>query len=79
MYQWKWKLGIDITLLVGAEVLWEEEGFLFGFKSWQAWAVSKVLWEWIPNVVSSKAKESAKAMSLAFVLCDFLAGVRRKA
>ena len=69
MYQWKWKLGIDITLLVGAEVLWEEEGFQFGFKRSQGWAVSKMLWEWIPNV-GSKARESAQAMSLAFVLLD---------
>ena len=34
------------------EILWEEEGFQFGFKRWQGWAVSKVLWEWIPNVGS---------------------------
>ena len=26
------------------EILWEEEGFQFGFKRWQVWAVSKVLW-----------------------------------
>ena len=59
------------------EILWEEEGFQFGFKRWQGWAVSKVLWEWIPNV-GSKARESAEAMSLAFVLLDFQhAGVRR--
>ena len=38
------------------EILWEEEGFQFGFKRWQGWAVSKVLWEWIPNV-GSKARE----------------------
>ena len=29
------------------EILWEEESFQFGFKRWQGWAVSKVLWEWI--------------------------------
>ena len=52
------------------ETLWEEEGFQFGFKRWQGWAVSKVLWEWIPNV-GSKAREGAEAMSLAFVLLDF--------
>ena len=52
------------------EILWEEEGFQFGFKRWQGCAVSKVLWEWIPNV-GSKARESAEAMSLAFVLLDF--------
>ena len=34
------------------KILWEEEGFQFGFKRWQCWAVSKVLWEWIPNVGS---------------------------
>ena len=61
--------------LVRMEILWEEEGFQFGFKRWQGWAVSKVLWEWIPN--ASKAREGAKAMSLAFVLLDFQhAGVR---
>ena len=51
------------------EILWEEEGFQFGFKRWQGWAVSEVLWEWIPNV-GSKAREGAKAMSLAFVLLE---------
>ena len=62
------------------EILWEEEGFQFGFKRWQGWAVSKVLWEWIPNV-RSKARESAEAMSLAFVLLVFSqhVGVRRRA
>ena len=45
------------------DILWEEEGFQFGFKRWQGWAVSKVLWEWIPNVVS-KAREGAKAYIL---------------
>ena len=68
-----------VLILAGAEILWEEEGFQFGFKSWQGWAVSKVLWEWILDV-GSKARESAKAMSLAFVLLDFEhAGVRRRA
>ena len=33
--------------------------------------MSKVLWERIPNV-GSKARESAKAMSLVFVLLDFI-------
>ena len=58
------------------EILWEEEGFQFGFKRWQGWAVSKVLWEWIPNV-GSKARESAEAMSQAFVLlaCPFVSRV----
>ena len=41
--------------------------------------MSKVMWEWIPNV-GSKAREGAKVMSLAFVLLDFQhAGVRRRA
>ena len=58
------------------EILWEEEGVQFGFKRRHGWTVSKVLWEWIPNV-GSKAREGAKAMSLAFVLLDFQhAGVR---
>ena len=41
---------------VRMEILWEEEGFQFGFKRWQRWAVSKVLWERIPNV-GSKARD----------------------
>ena len=38
-----------VLKLAGVEILWEEEGFQFGFKRWQGWAVSnsKVLWEWI--------------------------------
>ena len=53
--------------------------FQFGFKRWQGWAVSRVLWEWIPNV-GSKAREGAKAMSLALALLDFQhAGFRRRA
>ena len=68
-----------VLILVRMEILWEEEGFQFGFKRWQGWAVSKVLWEWIPNV-GSKARESAEAMSLAFVLLDFQhVGLRRRA
>ena len=68
-----------VLILVRMEILWEEEGFQFGFKRWQGWAVSKVLSEWIPNV-GSKARESAEAMSLVFVLLDFQhAGVRRRA
>ena len=58
-----------VLILVKMEILWEEEGFQFGLKRWQGWAVSKVLWEWIPKV-GSKAREGAKAMSLAFVLLD---------
>ena len=54
-----------VLILVGAEVLWEEESFQFGFKRWQGWAVSKVLWEQIPNV-GFKARESSKAMKLVF-------------
>ena len=30
------KLGINISC-VGVEILWEEEGFQFGFKRWQGW------------------------------------------
>ena len=68
-----------VLILVRVEILWEEEGFQFGFKRWQGCAVTKVSWEWIPNV-GSKARESAEAMSLAFVLLDFQhAGVRRRA
>ena len=68
-----------VLILVRMEILWEEEGFQFGFKRWQGWAVSKVLWEWIPNV-GSKAREGVKAVSLAFVLLDFQhVGVRRRA
>ena len=41
--------------------------------------MSKVLWELFPNVWS-KAREGAKAMSLAFVWWDYQhAGVRRRA
>ena len=41
--------------------------------------MSKVLWECIPNV-GSKAREGAKAMSLAFVMLDFQhAGGRSRA
>ena len=59
-----------VLILVRMEILWEEEGFQFGFKRWQGWAVSQVLWEWIPNA-GSKAREDAKVMSLAFVSLDF--------
>ena len=27
-------------MLVGVEILWEEEGFQFAFKRWQGWTVS---------------------------------------
>ena len=29
-----------VLILVGVDILWEEEGFQFGFKRWQGWAVS---------------------------------------
>ena len=68
-----------VLILVWMEILWEQEGFQLGFKRWPGWAVSKVLWEWIPNV-GSKTREGVKATSLAFVLLDFQhAGVRRRA
>ena len=68
-----------VLKLVGMKILWEEEGFQFGFKRWKDWAGSKVLWEWIPNV-GSKAREGAKGTSLAIVLLDFLdMGVTRRA
>ena len=58
-----------VLILVRIEILREEEGFQFGFKRWQGWAVSKVLWEWIPNL-GSKARDGAKAMSVCGVsLC----------
>ena len=38
-----------VLILVGVEILWEEEGFQCGFKRWQGWTVSQVLWVWIPN------------------------------
>ena len=66
-----------VLILVRMEILWEE-GFQFGFERWQGWAVSKVLWEWIPNV-GPKAREGAEAMSHVFVLLDFQhSGVRRR-
>ena len=59
-----------VMIQAGVKILREEEGFQFGFKRWQGWAVSKVLWEWIPNV-GSKARKGAEAMSLAFALLGF--------
>ena len=32
-----------VLILDGAEILWEEEGFQFGFKRWQGWAVANRL------------------------------------
>ena len=67
-----------VLIVVGAKILWEEEGFQFGFKHWQSWAVSKVLWVWIPNV-GSEAREGVKATSCAFALLDFSAcGCQKK-
>ena len=60
-----------MLILVGAKITWEEDGFQFGFKRWQGWAVSKVLWKWIPNDEGSQARENAKVISLAFVLLEF--------
>ena len=59
-----------VLILDGVKILWEEEGFQFGFKGWRGWTVSKVLWEWIPNV-GSKAREGVKAMNI-FVICSDL-------
>ena len=56
-----------VLVLVRMEMLWEEVGFQFGLKRWQGWAMSKILWEWIPNA-GSKARDGVKAASLAFVL-----------
>ena len=71
-----------VLISVGVEILWEVEGFQFGFR-WHGWAVSnsvsQCVWEWIP-IVGSKAREIVKTMSLAFVLLDFQhKGVRRGA
>ena len=46
-----------VLKLAGAK---QEEGFQFGFKRWQGWAVSKVLWEWIPNVIVCPNKDWCK-------------------
>ena len=61
-----------VLIFVGVEILWEENGFLFGFKRGQGWAVSKVLWEWIANVGSKAKVESAKAMCLVFVSLELV-------
>ena len=45
-----------VLVLVRMEILGEEEAFHFGFKRWQGWAVSKILWEWIPNVGSKRCE-----------------------
>ena len=46
-------------LLVAVKIAWEDQGFQFSFKTWQGWAQSKGLWEWIPNV-GSKAREGSE-------------------
>ena len=46
---------------VRCSVNWAIPSFQFGFRSWQGWGVSKVLWEWIPNV-GSKAREGVKTV-----------------
>ena len=67
-----------VLILVGAEILWEEDGFQSGFKRWQGWAVSKIIWEWIPNV-GSKAREGVKVTTLTFCIAGFSAcGCRKK-
>ena len=43
------------------EILWEEEGFQFGFK-WQGWAVSKVLWKWIPIQIHENYETNMPAL-----------------
>ena len=34
-----------VHILVRMEILWEEEGFQFGFKRWQGWALSVIVQE----------------------------------
>ena len=33
-----------LLILVWTEIVWEEEGFQFGFKRWHGWAASKASW-----------------------------------
>ena len=67
-----------VLILVGVEILWEEEGFQSGFTIWQGWAVSKVLSEWIPNVVS-KARKKCKSHDSCVCIAGFSAcGCRKK-
>ena len=47
------------------KILWEEEGFQFGFKRWQGWAMSKVLWEWIPNDCGVQSKRRCESICIA--------------
>ena len=46
-----------VLILIGVEILWEEEGFQYGFKRWQSLAVSKVFWEWIPIPQQQKVQK----------------------
>ena len=39
-----------VLILAGAEILWEEEGFKFGFKRGQGWAVQPFAW-WLIYVL----------------------------
>ena len=38
-----------VLILAGMKILWEEEGFQFGFKRWKGWAVSEVLWDGVQS------------------------------
>ena len=55
-----------VLILVGIKILWEEDGFQFGFKRWKDWAVSKVLWEWIAGVGSKARAFTASSVHLSF-------------
>ena len=56
-------------IFVRSEILWEEEGFQFGFKRWQGWAVSKVLWE-----VNSKCGVQSKRKCGSHESCVCIVG-----
>ena len=45
-----------VLIQVRAEILWEEEGFQFGFERWQGWAMSKVLWDWVNSKCGVRSK-----------------------
>ena len=64
-----------VLIWVGAKILREEEGFQFGFKRWQGWAVSKVLWVWIPNVRST-ARETTIIIAKLCNTCFWQSAVR---
>ena len=57
-----------VLTLVGVEILWEEEGFQFGFKRWQGQAVSKVLG------VNSKCGVQSKRKCESHESCVCIAG-----